>query len=168
MKAVSAVFIAGLATGLISKLASATPLLFTIDEGAHFSFMLDSNANPSNVTQDYNLFSDVEVTISAPTFSTKTFLSDVCFEDINNQGGIEITNGYSILFGDTGPQVFSGTLEHPTFTPGVLQLDGGATLTIALSTVPLPSSAPIFGAALLAHGADGYGLKRKAKAGAAA
>ena len=40
----------------------------------------------------------------------------------------------------------------------------GATSTV--SSVPLPSSAPMFGAALLALGAVGYGIKRKAAAAA--
>lgn len=35
------------------------------------------------------------------------------------------------------------------------------TLTVSVSTVPLPASAPMFGAALLALGAVGYGAKRK-------
>ena len=36
-----------------------------------------------------------------------------------------------------------------------------------VSTVPLPASAPMFGAALLAFGAVGYGIKRKKVAAAA-
>jgi hypothetical protein len=39
---------------------------------------------------------------------------------------------------------------------------------VAVSNVPLPASAPMFGAALLALGAIGYGVKRKSKAAAAA
>ena len=42
------------------------------------------------------------------------------------------------------------------------------TVNINVSTVPLPASAPMFGAALMALGAVGYGLKRKGKAAAAA
>ena len=37
----------------------------------------------------------------------------------------------------------------------------------SLSAVPLPASAPMFGAALIALGAVGYGMKRKAKSAAA-
>ena len=37
-----------------------------------------------------------------------------------------------------------------------------------VSAVPLPASAPLFGAALMALGAVGYGLKRKGKAAIAA
>ena len=38
----------------------------------------------------------------------------------------------------------------------------GGSLGVTLSTVPLPSSAPLFGAALLIVSAVGYGAKRKA------
>ena len=37
----------------------------------------------------------------------------------------------------------------------------GGSLSIRVSTVPLPASAPMFGAALLALGLVGYGVKRK-------
>ncbi len=42
------------------------------------------------------------------------------------------------------------------------------TATLALAGVPLPSSAPMFGAALLALGAAGYGVRRKVRAATAA
>lgn len=41
----------------------------------------------------------------------------------------------------------------------------GGSLNISISTVPLPGSAPLFGAALLALGAIGYGAKRRTVAG---
>ena len=41
------------------------------------------------------------------------------------------------------------------------------TLTVAVTTVPLPASAPMFGAAVLALGLAGYGLKRKRAAASA-
>ena len=41
------------------------------------------------------------------------------------------------------------------------------TITVDVSAVPLPASASLFGAALTALGAAGYGLKRKKAAAAA-
>ncbi|MDX7953451.1 hypothetical protein P7D22_19995, partial [Lichenihabitans sp. Uapishka_5] len=41
------------------------------------------------------------------------------------------------------------------------------TVNVGVSPVPLPASAPMFGAALLALGAVGYGMKRKKAAAAA-
>lgn len=70
-------------------------------------------------------------------------------------------------------------LERVTLNPGLYYLGVGAagvnptppsgyagTLSKALSPVPLPASAPMFGAALLALGAVGYGVKRKKAASA--
>ena len=42
----------------------------------------------------------------------------------------------------------------------------GFNAALTISDVPLPPSAPMFGAALAGLGAIGYGLKRKAKAAA--
>lgn len=55
--------------------------------------------------------------------------------------------------------VVSGTTrDNPSYS---------GTVTISLSTVPLPASAPMFGAALLGLGAVGYGVKRRKAAAAA-
>ena len=55
--------------------------------------------------------------------------------------------------------VVSGTTkDDPTY---------GGSLALSVSSVPLPASAPMFGAALVALGAVGYGMKRKKAAAAA-
>ncbi|MCW6513182.1 FxDxF family PEP-CTERM protein [Lichenifustis flavocetrariae] len=55
--------------------------------------------------------------------------------------------------------VVSGTTkDDPTY---------GGSVALSVSSVPLPASAPMFGAALLALGAVGYGVKRKKAAAAA-
>ena len=65
--------------------------------------------------------------------------------------GGETYYGYAVL---GGPQLVSYAFES---TPG---------LTI-VTPVPLPASAPMFGAAILALGVAGYGVKRKKAAAAA-
>lgn len=56
--------------------------------------------------------------------------------------------------------VISTTVDAPYSASGYTQSIGGITYNV--SSVPLPASAPMFGAALLALGAVGYGMKRKA------
>lgn len=47
------------------------------------------------------------------------------------------------------------TLDSPSY---------GGSLSVAVSPVPLPAAAPMFGAAVLALGLGGYGLQRRKKA----
>lgn len=67
---------------------------------------------------------------------------------------------------------FSSTFAGQTFsslglTPGTYTYTlPSDSVTIDIGTVPLPASAPMFGAALVALGAVGYGLKRKQAAAA--
>ena len=66
--------------------------------------------------------------------------------------------GHVYLFANAGFGI-EAVPESGVFTIG--------TSAPLVSTVPLPASAPMFGAALMALGAVSYGLKRKLKAAAA-
>ncbi|MCW6513153.1 VPLPA-CTERM sorting domain-containing protein [Lichenifustis flavocetrariae] len=65
-------------------------------------------------------------------------------------------------------QIFSsaaGYMDPPAFfTDGSGNTFSVETVAPSLSAVPLPASAPMFGTALIALGAVGFGMKRKAKA----
>lgn len=68
-----------------------------------------------------------------------------------------------------GPQLFSGPVTNPEFRAGSFDYPLGEiteTVTVSgvpgLSNVPLPASAPLFGVALVALGAAGFGVKRRA------
>lgn len=64
----------------------------------------------------------------------------------------------------TFPMYFFDTPSGFVFDPFDSPLLDAAALTSAGSfSVPLPSSAPLFGAALLAFGALGYGVKRRSR-----
>jgi hypothetical protein len=101
---------------------------------------------------------------NAPSFGPDTtfpFLSYATTTTISGSATPEIIGLRDIVGGETyygyavlgGPQLVSYAFES---TPGLAIVPG----------VPLPSSAPMFGAALVALSAVGYGLKRKAKAAA--
>ena len=134
--------------------AFANPLDFTLTGSSDASFILDSNPVPANYDDGSTSFS-TELTASMST-STQT----VTFYTSSVEGGLYIPGSDFV-----GMQIFSGTTESPVFAPGDFDLftpgSDVATefLTIsAMSSVPLPASAPLFGVALMVIGAVGYGL----------
>ncbi|MCW6512639.1 hypothetical protein [Lichenifustis flavocetrariae] len=99
-----------------------------------------------------------------------------------NSGGLEYTvtgsaggsqvYTYSSGFAKSNAFLSVSSLNSAKVDTLKITLDVGGTsanidnLSFNVSSVPLPASAPMFGAALMALGAVGYGMKRKAKAAA--
>lgn len=87
-----------------------------------------------------------------------------------------IADSYSLFSGQTFASLglTPGTyVYHYSYPPEVDFIARAAisesyldTITVRVGTVPLPASAPLFGAALAVLGAAGYGLKRSPKAAA--
>ena len=83
--------------------------------------------------------------------------------------GIVERSGSILTYGGTYDSTFSAylgagqTLDFQTLTsPNTFtNLSTGVQATVSLSTVPLPASAPLFGAALLGLGGIGYALNRR-------
>ena len=65
--------------------------------------------------------------------------------------------GYVFVVADSN---LAGEVNDPTFGNGQLFLNF-ENASVSMSTVPLPPSLPMFGAAILGLGAVGYGMKRK-------
>ncbi|MCW6506686.1 hypothetical protein [Lichenifustis flavocetrariae] len=116
-----------------------------------------------------------------PSFS---FIADSVFSGVyvSGLGSVSGPIGFNLYLGGNLVGTSSGTVD-PSSTPTLLssayfgkvdtvQFTGSAdyytldNVAFNTSTVPLPASAPMFGAALMALGAVGYGMKRKAKAAA--
>ena len=84
---------------------------------------------------------------------------------VQGQGGTIDTFGSQFNSSFTIKLAAGDTLDFQTLGgPDFTNLSTGVQANIALSAVPLPASAPLFGAALLALGAVGYGVKRKQRA----
>jgi hypothetical protein len=168
MRLRSATVVAGLALGLMSGAAKAELLHFQYVGSSDFSFNLDSSPTPLGSGSYYNVFGfnsdhNGEQSNTNPSFAVYFYIQD-------QGGGGLATSGILNLIAH-GDQVFSGSTSAPQFSPGVFHLfdqtsNMPSTLTVSVSTVPLPTSAPMFGAALLALGIVGYGLKRKEAASA--
>lgn len=97
---------------------------------------------------------------SAPSLTIDNQPTTVLFDGITSSGG-GYFNSYAYTYDDTGWNYQGSTRAFANLN---LQ-----SLTIAsVSAVPLPASAPMFGAALLGLGAVGFGVRRRKAAGATA
>jgi hypothetical protein len=151
-------------------------------QGTHAAFFVDDNAVES-ISQSVSLAANQTYTLSFGLFATQSGAANPFSFTLADALGSDLINTYTNQNSPAMTQVPVGvwTTETGTFTSGAagnytlsfnftagptpakdLLLDG-----VSLSSVPLPASAPMFGAALAALGAIGYGLKRKKAAAAA-
>ena len=123
-----------------------------------------------------------DLIFTAPTAGTYTATFGFLGIDVDGSVGPHpvdvLVNGVSVFCGTiTGYGVSKGgsfslllaagsTVDFQTLTSPATYayLSTGVQANIVLSTVPLPASAPMFGAALLALGGLGYGMKRRGSA----
>lgn len=103
------------------------------------TFYSDKSSNLDGSQHIYSSAFDGSGAIPAGTY--------VGFEDLSSDRSLYRSQNYNVDYNYTDEQ-FSFT-------------------NLSVSSVPLPASAPMFGAALLALGAVGFGLKRKKAAAAA-
>ncbi len=131
---------------------------FAIPDDGYGRAMIDSNGLQADVTYLTGIF-DAFAFVNFSSKSTPTF-----------QG-----TSYTLRPGDIGEFSALSTFTDPdtnvttyglevSFRPVAVSLNGVA--TVGVGAVPLPASAPMFGAALMALGVVGYGLKRTEKAAA--
>lgn len=168
-----AVMASSLAMVLLSPASSRADTISP--DGGIFQFNFgDVGSSLGNLT--FTLTKSAKLVITDLYYSGDQFL----ITNFGSELGITSTPTPGSNVGDD----YFAALADPAFskatfslTPGSYDLSGtvlanapgftGGTGALTLSTVPLPASAPMFGAALLALGAIGYGVNRK-KATAAA
>ena len=146
--------------------------------------------SPFDTTTTPNALYDVVFGNSNPSGLAATFAPTEFGGSSGSAGTFKFVDGspdsYNVLVFNLlagGVKIFQGSqITTPTSGVGVqiVTLNGiGAYSTVsfgsvntnsfefaALSSVPLPASAPMFGAALMGLGVVGFGMKRKAKAAA--
>ena len=150
--------------GLLVDGSPASPLIFenhqtavgdsydfgTFAKGSTLTFYIEVQQTAQTFYSNVSMNDDGAQHIYSTAYSgTSTIPAGtyVGFEDLNANRKLAPLQGYNVDYNYTDEQ-FSFT-------------------NLSMSVVPLPSSAPMFGAALVALGAVGYGLKRKAKAATA-
>jgi hypothetical protein len=184
-----AAVVAGLALGLMSGAAKAASLGYNVD-------LFYSNANDTievsgTITTDGKAGSldESDIVDVALSFSNGGGISGASSVSISGNDLVAIGNALQFNYDPEGFAEFTtqssglffeadmGSYDTAVGNNGVFITMGeaqGSTSLIGLSEgvaglspVPLPASAPMFGAALLALGAAGYGLKRKKAAASA-
>lgn len=169
MRARNVMASAALAAGLMSGPAWAELVHFEYKGSVDLSFDLDRMPTPEYPKRPELDFERLKATINGVAR-----VIDLEFYPESDGGGFYVLGrNPNIQVNTFGDQIYGGDVAHPVFTPTltpfVLADSTGSvtgTLSISLSAVPLPTSAPMFGAALIALGAVGRGLKRTAKNGA--
>lgn len=135
-----------------------TSPLDTVYPGATPAF-LSFNMAYDAVAAIENFFNSNSVTgiVDMPTYEFNVPFAK--FAATDTYGVWESFNGGHDIGGWSDPRL--------GFPGGDTNYGHNSVAVFAVSAVPLPSSAPMFGAALLAIGAVGYGVKRKKAAAAA-
>jgi hypothetical protein len=126
--------------------------LFNGQIGGTFKDNVDSVVYSAFADNRNRAFGEVEQIGSTDTFTDSPFKGTLSGVLTDLDGLYSITEQVTI----NATRGFSEVSFDAQLTPG------------SLSSVPLPASAPMFGAALVALGVVGYGLKRKTKVAAAA
>ena len=163
-----AAVLAGFTLGFMAGAAKADLLHFEYeDPGEPLSFNLDRT--PSPLANDAESFS-VRASSKAVYYGQPVPYFDLVF--LTSAAGGGFVNDYfpggplgEIVSGD---QLFSGSTTHPVFSPGIFRLINplDEPVTLVISVVPLPASAPMFGAALLGLAGLGYAANRRKAAAA--
>lgn len=155
----------GIALSIASGTARAELLHFQYQGSEDFSFNLDSEQKPSSYNGYYAAYDDVVFSIAGNGEKT----ARVEFNAPENDG--EFTAYLTPTLATEGfGTIFSGPTDDPTFHVGTFQLfevEGGGESLLTVSSVPLPASAPMFGAALLGLVGISYAARRKTVAAAA-
>ena len=175
MKVRHAAVMAGLALGLMSGAVFATPLTYNVDysvAGNQVSGFIETDGTIGSLSSS-NLVNYEFEYLSTSLAKSNTPIANIgslnataldIYVDFNAGNTVFAGNGRQVGF-FSGGQFFDAGYNLVYNGDVAEQVASGSTLTIAtVSAVPLPSSAPMFGAALLALGAVGYSLKRKGKA----
>ena len=155
----------GIALSTSSGMAKAELLHFQYTGTEEFSFNLGSIQKPSSYDDNVATYDSVVFTLA----NGNKLTSRIDFNSAANDGGFTAYLNPVIETEQFGT-IFFGLTDAPTFHVGTFQLvdaNGPDTGTLVVSSVSLPSAAPMFGAALLGLAGLGYAAKRKKAASAA-
>jgi hypothetical protein len=149
-----------LATFLLTALAAATPAFatsldyFTVDFGGSvYTWSLPST--PTIVSppgDDYFEVANVLISTNGGTpVSTTVAFSDVDMT-FGGTGGFYLFGPFNLQL-ENPPQMFSGPLSDPTFTPGVYDVQNDSNTsqkgTVTISATPEPGTLALFGTGIL-------------------
>jgi len=169
------------ATALISAIAvvlsisagaaQATPLKFVLSGDYNYSWTLDSNPVPTGTNSNLSTYF---ASVPGVPANNLTFY-------VSGQGGLSAGTGTddtvgTSIFDLTGPQIFGGTVNAPTFSTGVFQMDLDLlkndgiptteilTISKAVAQTPIPGSLLLFASALGGLGFVGWRKHKDARA----
>lgn len=139
---------------LASASAQAMPVydfVFDAVSGPDLSFQLPASPIPDNVASNrFEIFA-----VSALVGGSSDVLDIVRFFTDSFGGGFNVTEGGSLFFSTFGDQLFSGSVDAPTFLTGTFDLfdstartNSVGTLTISQISVPEPASLALFAVGL--------------------
>lgn len=152
---------------------SATPSTTETAPGQTFSFSFaTTNPTPDNPDTDISTFS---YTLAATSIAP-IMLSSITFFDDTDKGLFDLNFSDGNILSFYGADIGSTGFLMSGFYQAQVALDqgpvstgaGSVAVSINVSAVPLPASAPLFGAAVLAFGLLGYAAKRTSRSPAAA
>ncbi len=145
--------LAGLAVLGTAGPAEAAVLMFDLTGTQTANFSIDTSATPP-----VGNFNRVQFTNVAGTFNgTNTVASFVRFFQSVSQGGLNIQVGKSLVVNASGPQLFTGTLDQPSFVAGTYQLTTGTLRIADVSALPEPAAWTVM---LLGFAGVGVSLRR--------
>lgn len=119
--------------------------------------------------------SDVDTTLIDPTFALAGHaiapsIKSVTFHDANDNGLFDLLFEDNTKLSFYGADIDDNGILQPGFYFAQVALGegdptaiGAVSVSVNVSPVPLPASAPLFGAALLGLGVTGYGMRRTMK-----
>lgn len=122
---------------------------FTTTRTANFSASITNS-----FSTEPQFISDLTLSLYRGAIGSGTLVSSMVSTDPNDPPDTQRVKlkAFSQMAGNYYLQVSGTTADTPSY---------GGSFSISVSAVPIPSAAPMFGAALLALGAAGYGLKRR-------
>ena len=135
-------------------------------------FLAAGLGNTTPITVSFsNIITSIEIPVSSdrvgnsPYSSTVNFYDGTKLVDSVTKAGNTLNPAEVFKYEGAITSAVISTLVDSSYAPfGYTQNLGP--LTYSVSSVPLPASAPMFGAALLVLGGIGYGVKRKVTASA--